>query len=104
MEAIKFFFSCHCYTSVFTLFCSFVFCCSIMFSFAFSFIYVINQKKTTYKKNNRERRTTFETNLLNEKRKMETFRLRETKEFLSIDELKEKCETSSNFMRTLEVN
>lgn len=34
---------------------------------------------------------------------MEVFRLRETKEFLSIDELREKCETSSSFVRTLEV-
>lgn len=35
---------------------------------------------------------------------METFRLRETKEFLSIDELKEKCETVDNFMEILKVN
>lgn len=34
---------------------------------------------------------------------METFRLRETKEFLSIDELKEKCDISDNFMDILKV-
>lgn len=34
---------------------------------------------------------------------METFRLRETKEFLSIDELKEKCDISDGFMETLKV-
>lgn len=51
----------------------------------------------------RERRTKFESYLLNERRKMETFRLRETKEFLSIDELKEKCDISDNFMEVLKV-
>lgn len=35
---------------------------------------------------------------------METFRLRETKEFLSLDELKEKCDISDNFMDILKVN
>lgn len=34
---------------------------------------------------------------------METFRLRETKEFLSLDELKEKCDISDNFMEILKV-
>lgn len=34
---------------------------------------------------------------------METFRLRETKEFLSIDELKEKCDTMDVFMDILKV-
>lgn len=34
---------------------------------------------------------------------METFRLRETKEYLSIDELKEKCDISDNFMEILKV-
>lgn len=51
----------------------------------------------------RERRTKFENYLVNERRKMETFRLRETKEFLSLDELKEKCEISDNFMEILKV-
>lgn len=51
----------------------------------------------------RERRTKFENYLVNERRKMETFRLRETKEYLSIDELKEKCDISDNFMEILKV-
>lgn len=51
----------------------------------------------------RERRTKFEAYLVNERRKMETFRLRETKEFLSLDELKEKCDMSDNFMDILKV-
>lgn len=34
---------------------------------------------------------------------METFRLRETKEYLSLDELKEKCDISDNFMEILKV-
>lgn len=51
----------------------------------------------------RERRTKFENYLVNERRKMETFRLRETKEFLSLDELKEKCDISDNFMEILKV-
>lgn len=34
---------------------------------------------------------------------MEMFRLRETKEFLSIDELKEKCDTMDVFMEILKV-
>lgn len=51
----------------------------------------------------RERRSKFEIHLLNERKKMETFRLRETKEFLSIDELKEKCDISDNFMDILKV-
>ena len=46
----------------------------------------------------------FETYLDNERRKMEVFRLRETKEFLSIDELKEKCDTTTHFMKILEVD
>lgn len=51
----------------------------------------------------RERRNKFESYLINERKKMETFRLRETKEFLSIDELKEKCDMVDNFMETLKV-
>lgn len=35
---------------------------------------------------------------------METFRLRETKEFLTLDELKEKCDISDNFMDILKVD
>lgn len=53
--------------------------------------------------NHRERKTKFENSLANDRRKMETFRLRETKEFLSIDELKEKCDISAAFMETLKV-
>lgn len=45
----------------------------------------------------------FEAYLVNERRKMETFRLRETKEFLSLDELKEKCDITDNFMDILKV-
>lgn len=52
----------------------------------------------------RERRTKFETHLMSERKKIEVFRLRETKEFLSIDELREKCETSDQFMDILKVN
>lgn len=51
----------------------------------------------------RERRIKFETYLINERKKMETFRLRETKEFLSIDELKEKCDTMDVFIDILKV-
>lgn len=52
----------------------------------------------------RERRLKFENYLINERRKMETFRLRETKEFLSLDELKEKCDISDNFIDILKVS
>lgn len=45
----------------------------------------------------------FEAYLINERRKMESFRLRETKEFLSLDELREKCDISDNFMEILKV-
>lgn len=55
-------------------------------------------------KSSRERRIKFETYLINERKKMETFRLRETKEFLSIDELKEKCDIMDVFMEILKVN
>lgn len=51
----------------------------------------------------RERRIKFEAHLAKEKTKMETFRLRETKEFLSLDELEEKCNISDNFMEILKV-
>lgn len=51
----------------------------------------------------RERRTKFEAQLMNERKKIEVFRLRETKEFLSIDELREKCDTSDQFMDILKV-
>lgn len=40
---------------------------------------------------------------MSERKKIEVFRLRETKEFLSIDELREKCETSDQFMDILKV-
>lgn len=52
----------------------------------------------------RERRIKFEAQLVKEKAKMETFRLRETKEFLSLDELEEKCNISDNFMEILKVH
>lgn len=51
----------------------------------------------------RERRTKFELHLMSERKKIETFRLRETKEFLSIDELREKCDYSDHFMEILKV-
>lgn len=51
----------------------------------------------------RERRTKFEAQLMSERKKIEVFRLRETKEFLSIDELREKCESSDQFMDILKV-
>lgn len=53
---------------------------------------------------NRERRIKFETHLTKEKSKMETFRLRETKDYLSLDELEEKCNISDNFMEILKVH
>lgn len=52
----------------------------------------------------RERRTKFEAHLMSERKKIEVFRLRETKEFLSIDELREKCDTSDQFMDILKVS
>lgn len=51
----------------------------------------------------RERRAEFEIFLNKERKKMEIFRMRETKEFLSVDELFEKCETADIHMNTLEV-
>lgn len=52
----------------------------------------------------RERRTKFEAQLMSERKKIEVFRLRETKEFLSIEELHEKCESSDQFMDILKVS
>lgn len=51
----------------------------------------------------RERRTSFEAFLANERKKMELFRLRETKELLTLDELKEKCDIVDQHMDMLEV-
>lgn len=35
---------------------------------------------------------------------MEAFRVRETKEFMSIDEMKDKCDATDKMMDVLEVN
>lgn len=64
-----------------------------------TFVYVLAEFMCA----NRERRAEFEIFLNNERKKMELFRMRETKEFLSVDELFEKCETSDIHMKTLEV-
>lgn len=51
----------------------------------------------------RERRAEFKVFLDDERKKMELFRLREIKEFLSLDELKEKCDIADEHMDMLEV-
>lgn len=50
----------------------------------------------------RERRANFEQYLIAEKRKMDAFRLRDVREVLSLDELKEKVNTVNALMKTLE--
>lgn len=65
-----------------------------------TFVYVLAEFMYVH----RERRAEFEIFLNNERKKMELFRMRETKEFLSVDELFEKCETADIHMNTLEVN
>lgn len=35
---------------------------------------------------------------------MEAFRIRETKEFMSVDEMKDKCDATEKIMTVLEVN
>lgn len=52
----------------------------------------------------RERRTEFEEFLKNEKRKMEVFRVREVKEFLTLEEMKDKCDVTDEHMDMLEVS
>lgn len=63
----------------------------------------LNQTFSSFGTLHRERRTEFEEFLTEERKKMELFRLREIKEFLSLDELKEKCDTADQHMTMLEV-
>lgn len=51
----------------------------------------------------KERRTQFDQYLLAEKKKMDSFRLRDVREVLSLDDLKEKVTTVDALMDTLEV-
>lgn len=51
----------------------------------------------------KERRTQFEQYLMQEKKKMDSFRLRDVREVLSIEDLKEKVATVDGLMETLEV-
>jgi hypothetical protein len=51
----------------------------------------------------RERRANFEQYLMAEKKKMDAFRLRDVREVLSLEELKEKVNTVDGLMQTLEV-
>ncbi|XP_037908989.1 dynein heavy chain 3, axonemal [Hermetia illucens] len=50
----------------------------------------------------REKRANFETFILSEKRRMDAFRMREAREILSLEELKEKVEAVDELMDTLE--
>jgi dynein heavy chain len=51
----------------------------------------------------KERRGQFEQYMLTEKKKMDSFRLRDVREVLSLDDLKEKVTTVDALMNTLEV-
>lgn len=51
----------------------------------------------------KERRAQFEQYMLTEKKKMDSFRLRDVREVLSLDDLKEKVATVDALMNTLEV-
>lgn len=51
----------------------------------------------------KERRTQFEQYMQAEKKKMDSFRLRDVREVLSLDDLKEKVTTVDGLMDTLEV-
>lgn len=51
----------------------------------------------------KERRATFEQYLIAEKKKMDSFRLRDVREVLSLDDLKEKVAMVDNLMDTLDV-
>lgn len=53
---------------------------------------------------NRDKRAAFEEFLCSEKSKMEAFRIKETKEFMSVDEMKDKCDATEKIMTVLEVN
>lgn len=52
----------------------------------------------------RERRAEFEIQLLQEKKKVDTFRSREIRDVLSLDELREKVETVDQLCGILKVN
>lgn len=52
----------------------------------------------------RERRAEFEVQLLQEKKKVDTFRSREIRDVLSLDELREKVETVDHLCGILKVN
>lgn len=51
----------------------------------------------------KERRANFEQYLIAEKKKMDSFRLRDVREVLSLDDLKEKVAMVDNLMDTLDV-
>lgn len=51
----------------------------------------------------KERRTNFEQHLIAEKKKMDSFRLRDVREVLSLDDLKEKVTMVDNLMDILDV-
>lgn len=51
----------------------------------------------------KERRANFEQFLIAEKKKMDSFRLRDVREVLSLDDLKEKVAMVDNLMDTLDV-
>lgn len=51
----------------------------------------------------KERRATFEQYLIAEKKKMDSFRLRDVREVLSLDDLKEKVAMVDNLMDILDV-
>lgn len=51
----------------------------------------------------KERRAQFEQYLIQEKKKMDSFRLRDVREVLSVEDLKEKVATVDGLMETLEV-
>lgn len=51
----------------------------------------------------KERRAQFEQYLMQEKKKMDSFRLRDVREVLSVEDLKEKVATVDGLMDTLEV-
>jgi hypothetical protein len=52
----------------------------------------------------KERRAQFEQYLMQEKKKMDSFRLRDVREVLSVEDLKEKVATVDGLMETLEVS
>lgn len=52
----------------------------------------------------KERRASFEQHLMAEKKRMDSFRLRDVREVLSLEDLKEKVATVNGLMDSLDVN